>query len=181
MVQDACAKIEMRFMPVATGQVIRAPIVKGGRVLTAKVTTEILSGIIDKIHEEPFVLAARLLVDEECISRDVNWPQPLRYLSFEKRGVLVGAMEPGIYKVIDESLTKRLMVYKRDGIELSYNCIDIVPRYPGITRGMRLEKENGTYVPNYRYLRSDDHQPARYEGRSGVQLRRSTGKSLSST
>lgn len=55
--QDACAKIELRFISMSPSQDIRAPIVKDGCDLTAK-GTEILSLIVN-ILEKPFVLAAR--------------------------------------------------------------------------------------------------------------------------
>lgn len=93
LMQDACAKIQSRFISVVTGQDFRAPIIKGGCVFTTNRATAIMFGIIDNIHEER-------------VSRDVDWPQQLESLSFSKRGVAIASTEPGNYKVIVERPTK---------------------------------------------------------------------------
>ncbi|KAF9889311.1 hypothetical protein FE257_007420 [Aspergillus nanangensis] len=158
LMKDAYAKVELRFVSVATGQDIRAPVVKDGCVLVANGTTEILSGTIANTREEPCVLTARLLVNDKCISRDADWPQPLKYLSFAKRGVLIDASEPGRYKVTVERPTKRLMFDERDGVEPSDNCIDVVPGDPQTIEYKGLETDMRAGVPKYRYLGSDEHQ-----------------------
>ncbi|GLI79430.1 hypothetical protein PoHVEF18_007765 [Penicillium ochrochloron] len=93
LMQDACAQIDSRFISVATGQDFRAPIINGGCVFTTNGATAIMFGIIDNIHEE-------------CVSRDVDWPQQLDSLSFSKRGATIASTEPGNYKVTVERLTK---------------------------------------------------------------------------
>lgn len=62
--QTACTKVELRFVSVATGENFHAAFVEDSCSLTTNGMTEILSGIINNIQEEPFVQAAWLLVDE---------------------------------------------------------------------------------------------------------------------
>jgi beta-mannosidase len=80
--------VELRYISIKTGMDIKDRNVKQVK-LVPNGTTEVFSGTIDNRNEEPHVLSARLWIDGEIVSRDVDWPQPLKYLDFEDRGVQV--------------------------------------------------------------------------------------------
>lgn len=125
---ELTATVELRFISIASGKEIKDAILKEDITLTANGTTEVLNGTIDNICEEPHVLAARIWVDGALVSRDVDWPQPLKYLSFEHRGVEV---EPspggGSIKVRAAKPTKGLVFEEREGVLISDSALDVVP------------------------------------------------------
>lgn len=70
--QDTRANVELRFVSVATGHDVRTPIVKEDCIIVANGMTNILSGMINNLDEERFVIAARLIVGGKCVSRDID-------------------------------------------------------------------------------------------------------------
>ena len=87
LTSDIRTDVELRFVSIETGKDIATPVVRKDCLITANGTTEITSGVISNVDQEPHIVAARLLQKGDVISRDVDWPQPLKYLSFEDRGV----------------------------------------------------------------------------------------------
>ncbi|KAF2843698.1 glycoside hydrolase family 2 protein [Patellaria atrata CBS 101060] len=123
---EETATVELRFISIATGQDIKEAITKQDITIVANGTTNVLSGTIDNIKEEPHVLAARIWVDGQIVSRDVDWPQPLKYLSFEDRGVEVIAKGDEIV-VNAKKPTKGLVFEERAGVLVNDSAIDVVP------------------------------------------------------
>lgn len=120
------ATVELRFISVSTGNEIKEKVLKKDIRVVANGTTDVLSGTIDNINEEPHVLAARIWVDGEVVSRDVDWPQPLKYLSFEDRGVQVQHTGNTILVKADKP-TKGLVFEERTGVLVDDSAIDVVP------------------------------------------------------
>ncbi|KAJ4108671.1 hypothetical protein NW768_012148 [Fusarium equiseti] len=86
--------VELRFLSIDTGKEVKPAVKKDNVAITKNGVTNVLSGVINNVTEDVHVLAARVFQFGECISRDVDWPQPFKYLSFENRGVTVEA-QPG--------------------------------------------------------------------------------------
>jgi beta-mannosidase len=106
------------------------PTVEKANVAVAKNgVTNVLSGVIDNMTEEMHVLAARIFQSGVCIARDVDWPQPFKYLSFANRGIKVIARS-GKVVISSEKPTKGLVLEEIDGCSLSDNCLDIMPGDP---------------------------------------------------
>ena len=123
---ELTATVEVRFISVATGKEIKEKVVRHDVKLVANGTTDVLSGSIDNVKEEPHVLAARVWVDGDIVSRDVDWPQPLKYLDFEERGVEV--MARGDRMVVRAAKpTKGLVFEERAGVLVHDSAIDVVP------------------------------------------------------
>lgn len=123
------ATVKLRFICIETGEDIKPAITKKIQ-LVANGTTEVLKGVIDNISEKPHVLAANVFVDGTILSRDVDWPQPYKYLSFADRGVTVRQPchgESGTIRVSAKRPTKGLMFEEREGVTLSDNAIDLIP------------------------------------------------------
>ena len=130
------AMVELRFVSIGSGRDIKDPVKKEVKVV-ANGTTDVLAGTIDNVAEEPHVLAARVFVGGEFVARDVDWPQPLKYLSFEERGVKVEKASKGEDKQADgegdilvvtaQKPTKGLVFEEREGVLVSDSALDVVP------------------------------------------------------
>ena len=119
--------VELRFISVKTGKEIKEKIVKENVTVKANGTTEVLKGSIDNVNEEPHVLAARIFIDDKVVARDVDWPQPLKYLSFEDRGLEVKATEGGKLSITTQKPVKGLVFEEREGVLVTDSAIDLVP------------------------------------------------------
>ncbi|KAF2277282.1 beta-mannosidase precursor [Westerdykella ornata] len=118
--------VELRFISISTGTEIKERVVKKDIRIVANGTTDVLSGTIDNVNEEPHVLAARIWVDGKIVSRDVDWPQPLKYLRFDDRGVEVERHGNRIY-IRARRPTKGLVFEERSGVLVDDSAIDVVP------------------------------------------------------
>lgn len=126
MLGEVTATVELRFVSIASGREVKDKLVKRDIAIVANGTTDVLTGTIDNVHEEPHVLAARIWVYGELVSRDVDWPQPLKYLDFGDRGVEVAAHGSTI-TVKAKKPTKGLVFEERIGIWISDSALDVVP------------------------------------------------------
>lgn len=124
--KEVIATVELRYISVATGQEIKEKIVKKDIRIQANGTTEVFKGVIDNVNEEQHVLAARIWVDGEIVSRDVDWPQPLKYLDFSDRKVEVMAKGNTI-TIKAGKPTKGLVFEEREGVLVNDSAIDVVP------------------------------------------------------
>lgn len=140
--------VEVRFVSIKTGSDIRNKVVKN-ITLVPNGTTDVLEGQIDHTKDEPHVISVRILRDGHCISQDVDWPQPLKYLDFSNRGVKVERAPDGYFISVEKPI-KGLVLEEVAGITLEDNCIDIVPGENVIIKA-RGNKELLTGV-KYRYL-----------------------------
>ncbi|PNS18237.1 hypothetical protein CAC42_7606 [Sphaceloma murrayae] len=123
--EEVKAKVEIRFISIESGREIKDRFEKEVS-LVANGTTEVTSGVIDNTAEEPHVLAARIWVDGQLVARDVDWPQPLKYLDFEDRGVEVQATQ-GKMTVTARRPTKGLVFEEREGVLVDDSALDVVP------------------------------------------------------
>lgn len=143
--------VELRFVSIETGKDLRPALSKKDVTIIANGTTVVISGEIDNTRDEPHVLAARIMQGGVCISRDADWPQPFKYLSFTGRGVKVEASS-GKYVVSAERPTKGLVFEEVDGRVLGDNCLDVIPGDDQV-----VEFSGGDAgSPKYRYLGSDE-------------------------
>ncbi|KAJ5806739.1 hypothetical protein N7474_010331 [Penicillium riverlandense] len=127
--------VELRFISTNTGCDIRPPIVRNDILIAANGTTNIITdGVIDYTAEpEPHVLSARLWVDGRIVARDVDWPQPFKYLDFSGRGLQVevkkgkSGVDEKILAIHTHKPVKCLVIQECDGLRLSDNAMDIMP------------------------------------------------------
>ncbi|KAF2124870.1 glycoside hydrolase family 2 protein [Dothidotthia symphoricarpi CBS 119687] len=135
------ATVELRFISIATGKEIKDKLVKERVKLVPNGTTDIFSGTIDNVDEEPHVLATRIWVDGEIVSRDVDWPQPLKYLDFADRGLEVQPKGNTIVVKADKP-TKGLVFEERSGVLVHDSAIDVVPGDEQIIKVKGLGKQD---------------------------------------
>lgn len=147
--QTLQGSIELRFLSVATGRDIRSPVIRDVTI-HANGTTDVMTGSIDHMAEEPHVLAARLWVDNKIVARDVDWPQPLKYLDFATRGLEIQVHRGDQARVVISARrpVKGLVIEEQEGVRISDNAMDIVPgdEQTVIVSGL------GTRTLKYRYL-----------------------------
>lgn len=124
--EDEVVDVEIKFISVKTGEEIKDKFVKTGIKLKANGTTDITTGHVDNINEEPHVLAARIWVGGKLVARDTDWPQPLKYLPFPNRNVEVKIVGIEMH-VSAERPVKCLVFEEREGCHLSDSAIDVVP------------------------------------------------------
>ncbi|EEA20679.1 hypothetical protein TMatcc_000670 [Talaromyces marneffei ATCC 18224] len=131
------ATVELQFLSVVSGRDIRAPVLFENITIAANGTTDMITdGIIDHVAEpEAHVLSARLWVNGLIVARDVDWPQPFKYLDFSDRGLEVNpettisaaGERQQIIKISARKPMKCLVFEERDGVRVSDSAIDIVP------------------------------------------------------
>ena len=119
------ATVELRFISIASGREIKEKITKDITV-TPNGTTEVLTGTIDNEKEESHVLAARIFVDGNIISRDADWPQPFKYVDFADRGVAVVSSGGNIHVKANRPV-KGLVFEEREGVLVGDSAMDIMP------------------------------------------------------
>ncbi|RAR07786.1 glycoside hydrolase family 2 protein [Stemphylium lycopersici] len=139
--EEVIATVELRYISVESGREIKEKIIKQDIRLVPNGTTDVLSGTIDNRNEEPHVLAVRIWIDGEIVSRDVDWPQPLKYLDFEDRGVEVIPQGETIV-VRAQKPTKGLVFEERSGVLVHDSAIDIVPGDEQIIKVRGLGKQD---------------------------------------
>lgn len=92
------------------------------------------------------------LVDSEIVSRDVDWPQPLKYLGFEDRGLEVIPQGSTIVVKADKP-TKGLVFEERAGVLVHDSAIDVVPGDEQVIKVRGLGKQDEAL--KWRYLGMD--------------------------
>lgn len=131
--EKVLATVELRYISIATGKEIQDRDLMSAVLLEPNGTTPLLKGTIDNEKTEPHVLAARIWVDGELVSRDVDWPQPLKYLDFSDRGVQVERKGSKIH-VKAEKPTKGLVFEEREGVLVHDSALDVVPADEQVVR-----------------------------------------------
>jgi beta-mannosidase len=126
LLNEVNVDLELRFISIDTGKEVKPAVTKNNIVVTSNGTTDVLAGEVDNVADEDHVLAVRVFQNGVCVSRDVDWPQPLKYLSFEDRGVKVET-STGAISVSCERPTKGLVIEESDEYSLSDNCLDVMP------------------------------------------------------
>jgi beta-mannosidase len=77
---------------------------------------------------DPFVIHVSLYMQDECISRDTAWPEPIKYLSFAERGVGVRYSKDGTKVFVTARKPIKGFVFsERKGVQLSDNGFDVLP------------------------------------------------------
>ncbi|KAF3931771.1 Beta-mannosidase [Dactylella cylindrospora] len=156
-------KLEVRFISISTGKDLLEPLVKEDIEIVPNGTTDnVFTGEVDNVAYEPHVLSVTLWVDGKVVARDVDWPQPLKYHSFENRGLKVrfdlpkdggsGKKRDAQGKIIItvEKPLKGLVWEERTEVRVSDSAIDVVPGEEVVVNVFGLLK--GEKELSWRYL-----------------------------
>ncbi|KAE8377273.1 glycoside hydrolase superfamily [Aspergillus bertholletiae] len=123
-------------------------------VLILNGTTEVASGELSLEGTDAFVLVATLSIDGQIISRDMDWPQPYKYLSFRERRLEVKYLPAeNTLSITTGKPVKGLVFGETDNVWLQDNGIDIAPGYEHniAVRGIRSSSD----IPRWTYIGDD--------------------------
>ncbi|KFX95141.1 hypothetical protein V490_04005 [Pseudogymnoascus sp. VKM F-3557] len=140
------AKVELRFISINTGLDIMAPQTEDVEVQLNSTTLVRENVTIDNPPTlEAFVLLATLSIDGQIVSRDADWPQPFKYLSFkENRGLAITLSKSrDTIAITAQKPVKGLVFAERPGLSFSDNGFDILPgvEYTIHTNGLKENEE----------------------------------------
>lgn len=124
------AIVQVRFISIRTGCDV-LPKQKHELEMAPNATTVISEGmeLDNPTWQEAYVIAATLIIGGQVSSRNVDWPQPFKYLSFkDDRGLIVKLAEArDKIEISARRPTKGLIFDERPGLDFSDNAIDVVP------------------------------------------------------
>ncbi|EUC45953.1 carbohydrate-binding module family 35 protein [Bipolaris oryzae ATCC 44560] len=138
-VKEAEGSVRIRYVSIKTGAKIGQELKRDVRI-AANGTTEIIN--IHMVHvdiskhpddfdftaTDPFVIEATLHIDGQYVATDVSWPEPIKYLSFEDRGIKVEYNEDLSVAFVSASKPVKGFVFsERKGVRLSDNGFDVIP------------------------------------------------------
>jgi beta-mannosidase len=116
-------KVRVRFISIKTGKEKLQAIIKVVDVEPLG-TTEVTAA--ETPEDEPTAVVATLLDEEDqVISRQIDWPQPLKHITFPDRGLNIDVH--GEELIITASKPVKGLVLLNDGVQWSDNCLDISP------------------------------------------------------
>ncbi|KAJ0306733.1 hypothetical protein COL516b_004527 [Colletotrichum fioriniae] len=159
---DAVAgELVVRFISIETGEEVRDRIEKKV-VAKGNATTEVVEKCkVEALKEtfgdasvpfhpeedDPFVIHATLFVDGKAVAEDTAWPQPLKYIDFSDRKVIVEVRDGTLF-VSAERPVKGFIIQEERGMKLSDNGFDVVPGEERVVRveGYDVQKLRWTYL-----------------------------------
>ena len=151
--QERKGRVQVRFVSVATGRDVKQPIERDGIATAANGTTEVFKGEVDNENEEQYVLVTKLWIDMELVAVDYDWPQPLKYLNLDERGVGISQKWDGrtcSLTITTKKPVKGFAFEETDGLSFSDNGFDIMPD-EGVTVEIDGLKD-GQPLPSWTYL-----------------------------
>lgn len=117
-------RIRVRFISIESGREVQEAI---EQTVEAKPTgtTEVVTGPTPEA--EPTVVVSEVFdSDGHLVSHDVDWPQPLKHLTFPNRGLKIEVSKPEELIVSTDKPVKGLF-FTNDKVEWSDNGLDVVP------------------------------------------------------
>ncbi|KAK3991550.1 hypothetical protein QBC44DRAFT_349172 [Cladorrhinum sp. PSN332] len=146
------AWLGVKFLSVKTGMDVKKKI-ELDLELEGNGVTEVLVGHKFEwdqgVEREPFVIHASLWVDGVEVSSDVSWPDPIKYLSFEERGVEVKYLGEDAVEITAKKPVKGFVFSERQGAKVSDNGFDVMPWEKPIrvkVEGIKAEELAWTFV-----------------------------------
>lgn len=139
-VKEVKGSVRIRYVSIKTGARLGWEMERDVRI-AANGTTEIIKNHVADVDDsqksdeefdftkaDPFVIEATLHIDGQCVAQDVSWPEPIKYLSFEDRGIKVEYDEDlSIAFVSSSKPVKGFVFSERKGVRFSDNGFDVMP------------------------------------------------------
>jgi beta-mannosidase len=141
-------KCRVRFISIATGLDVSGPV---EQIVDVKVTgtTELISG--ECPEAEPTIILSEIFDPEgNLLSYDIDWPQPLKHITFPDRQLKVDIQASGEIVVTAGKPVKGLFL-TNDRVEWSDNGMDIAPGQRVVIEAEGLKDEL-----KWRYYGMDD-------------------------
>lgn len=159
--EETGGRIVIRFISVRSGKDVLPRLEKHVRI-QPNGTTDILRGkkvglgsepnaVFVPSKADPFVIFAKLIIEDQDIVTDVSWPDPIKYLDFEEedRGVEISYDDDhSVVSISAKRPVKGFVFSEKQGIKLSDNGFDLVPgEDQNVTvKGIAAEALEWTYI-----------------------------------
>jgi beta-mannosidase len=116
--------VKLRYISIATGKDVRDA--ESISVVVKELgTTEVVTNA-DCPEDEPTVVAATFLDRSgTLVSRESDWPQPLKHMTFPDRQIRVELVGEEVHLCAQKPV--KGLVLLNDGVQWSDNCLDIIP------------------------------------------------------
>jgi beta-mannosidase len=154
--ETVSATVQVRYISIATGEDVIPPSIFSNVEINSNGTTDILTETLDYTkppYTAPIVISTTLTVKNSIISRDIDWPQPLKYLNLKYRGVNVEYLaDKSAIRVTAAKPTKGIVFEEKPGLWFEDNGFDVVP---GDERVIAVRGLEGGEVPQWTYLDDD--------------------------
>ncbi|KAF2495038.1 glycoside hydrolase [Lophium mytilinum] len=127
--------LDIRYLSVSTGKPLYRAITKTATI-TPNGTTEVFTDykpedpLTEEIPEEldPYLIHITFAVEGKVIATHVSWPDPIKYLNFDDRGVKAEYSDDKQSVTITTARPVKGFVFsERRGVKLSDNGFDIMP------------------------------------------------------
>ncbi|XP_014558024.1 carbohydrate-binding module family 35 protein [Bipolaris victoriae FI3] len=138
-VKEVEGSVRIRYVSIKTGTKQGQELKRDVRIAvngtTEVIKTHIMSVDISKHPDDfdftttdPFVIEATLHIEGQCVATDVSWPEPIKYLSFEDRGIKVEYSGDLTVAFVSSSKPVKGFVFsEKEGVRLSDNGFDVIP------------------------------------------------------
>lgn len=158
LAQKPQVEVELRFVSIQTGQ----DAFPTQRHTVADVQVNATNVVLENVEianshgEGAFIIIGKLLVNGAVVSRDVDWPQPFKFISFEEdRGLKVQLSESrNRIGISSQRPVKGLIFAERPGLKFSDNGFDVVP---GEDYSIEVEGLEAQEQLEWRFLGIDEH------------------------
>lgn len=152
--------IDIECYSTKTGEILKE-ITKKDITLSPNATTEILTDEVFIGHTsqdpnepfgmaklDPFVVHVELRTNSGESAVDVAWPDPIKYLNFDDRGISVLGLSDSTVIVSAKKPVKGFVFAEREGVTLSENGFDLMPKKTVIVKvkGCKARELTWTYV-----------------------------------
>ncbi|KAK4177243.1 glycoside hydrolase superfamily [Triangularia setosa] len=144
--------VKTRFISVATGKDILfdKPALKVVLIEPNGVTNVSLNSEInwEGKQEEPIVACVSLCINEQKVSSDISWPDPIKYLDLSERGLRFEYLEDNHVQISTEKPVKGFVFAEKEGVKLSDNGFDVIPGEPVVVKveGTKAQELEWTFV-----------------------------------
>ena len=123
--KDIKATIEIHNILIKMRKDTNDTVIHKDLKITANSKINIMSEVIDNIKVDSHILAACLFIDDKVVARDIDWPQPLKYLSFKDQVLKVTCENESTICVMVEKPVKGLVFEEREDAILSDSGLEI--------------------------------------------------------
>lgn len=137
--EELRGEVVVRLISVKTGEDLRASS-KHEVAIGANGTTEVLKETVKSADDQdsrapyqpnvadPFLIWASLYIQDKLVASDFSWPDPIKYLTFDERGIDVSYLDGNTQVVVAAAKPVKGFVFaEKEGVRLTDNGFDIMP------------------------------------------------------
>lgn len=157
--EEMRGKVVVKFISIRSGKEV-LPSLEEDVMIEPNGTTDVIrekklqldassSTVFDTSMADPVIIFAKLVIKDQDIATDISWPDPIKYLKFDDRGVEIKySDDQSLVSISARKPTKGFVFSEKQGVELSDNGFDLVPgETKKVTvKGISAESLEWTYI-----------------------------------